>query len=101
MIKTRISSALMRWLLIVPLLILPATAGADSPWAWKMSLTIEQVGDSMYMPSAVAFDTDSQRYRLASQNFIHKAHNRPQITPCVSLAPRSRPIDSSAWSKRE
>jgi sugar lactone lactonase YvrE len=35
---------------------------AQSPWQWQMSLKIETRGNAMYMPSAVAFDNDSQRY---------------------------------------
>ena len=47
--------------LAVPVL-LPTTALADAPWYWKMSLRVEQTGDSMYMPSAVAFDKKNERY---------------------------------------
>lgn len=42
--------------------ILPAVAQAESPWQWQMSLRIETPGDSMYMPSAIAFDPASERY---------------------------------------
>lgn len=52
----------MGWLLAVILLAAPPTVLADSPWGWKMSLKIEKIGDSMYMPSAVAFDDSSERY---------------------------------------
>jgi len=45
------------------LLLLPVTAGAQSSvWSWQMSLRVEDVGDAMYMPSAVAFDSESERY---------------------------------------
>jgi DNA-binding beta-propeller fold protein YncE len=44
-------------------ILLPAAAGAQSSvWVWQMSLKINSVGDAMYMPSAVAFDKDSERY---------------------------------------
>jgi DNA-binding beta-propeller fold protein YncE len=55
-------SFLERLVLIVTLAALPTTALADSPWRWQMSLMVEQTGDSMYMPSAVAFDKQSERY---------------------------------------
>jgi DNA-binding beta-propeller fold protein YncE len=45
--------------------LLPAAAWAataPSPWQWQMSLTIEKTGDSMYMPSAIGFDPESERY---------------------------------------
>jgi sugar lactone lactonase YvrE len=48
--------------LVAVLTMLPATALADSSWHWVMSLRVDTTGDSMYMPSAVAFDTESQRY---------------------------------------
>jgi sugar lactone lactonase YvrE len=60
--KCNISSYLARWFLAAVLMVLPTTALAASPWIWQMSLMIEQTGDSMYMPSAVAFDKDSERY---------------------------------------
>jgi len=44
-------------------MMLPVTARAQSSvWAWQMSLKIGKSGDAMYMPSAVAFDEDSERY---------------------------------------
>ena len=49
-------------LLILGLVMLPAVAAADSPWHWELSLKINQTGDSLYMPSAVAFDKQSERY---------------------------------------
>ena len=51
-----------RLLLVVGLAMLPAVASADSPWHWELSLKIDQTGDSLYMPSAVAFDKQSERY---------------------------------------
>ena len=48
--------------LTVMLTLLPALASAGSPWQWQMSLLIEKAGDSLYMPSAVAFDRKSGRY---------------------------------------
>lgn len=49
-------------LLGMGLLLLPGMAAAQSSWQWETSLKVETVGDSMYMPSAVAFDVDSERY---------------------------------------
>jgi sugar lactone lactonase YvrE len=49
-------------LLILGVVLLPAMAAADSPWRWELTLKIDQVGDSLYMPSAVAFDKQSERY---------------------------------------
>jgi sugar lactone lactonase YvrE len=49
-------------LLILGVVMLPTMAVADSPWHWEMSLKIDRVGDSLYMPSAVAFDKQSERY---------------------------------------
>ena len=55
-------SFLTRLLFVLGLIILPAIASADSPWHWELSLKIDQAGDSLYMPSAVAFDKQSERY---------------------------------------
>jgi len=44
------------------LVFLPAMAPAQSPWHWQKSLRVEEIGDAMYMPSAVAFDNESNRY---------------------------------------
>jgi sugar lactone lactonase YvrE len=41
---------------------LPTLAKAEAPWKWQMGLRIETPGDSMYMPSAVAFDPAAERY---------------------------------------
>lgn len=50
-------------LLLVLLLLLPVVAAAESSvWEWRMSLKIEKPGDAMYMPSAVAFDPQAERY---------------------------------------
>ena len=49
-------------LLGMGLILLPGMAAAQSSWQWETSLKVETVGDSMYMPSAVAFDVDSERY---------------------------------------
>ena len=49
----------------------PAPANAESPWKWQMSLRIETPGDAMYMPSAVAFDTATERYYV-----VDTGHNR-------------------------
>lgn len=51
-----------RLLLALLLLLAPATAWAQAPWQWQMSLKIDTVGEAMYMPSAVAFDTENERY---------------------------------------
>jgi len=42
--------------------VLPITATAQSPWNWQMSLRVDLTGDAMYMPSAIAFDSESERY---------------------------------------
>ena len=55
-------SFLTRLLLVIGLVVLPAMASADSPWHWELSLKIDQTGDSLYMPSAVAFDKQGERY---------------------------------------
>lgn len=60
--QTNISSFMARWLLIGVLVTLPTTVLAASPWGWRMSLSIQKTGDSMYMPSAVAFDNENERY---------------------------------------
>lgn len=43
-------------------LMLPVAATAQAPWQWQMSLKVDRAGDSMYMPSAVGFDVESERY---------------------------------------
>jgi len=60
--RTKDLSYLTRVFLIVVLTLLPVAALANSPWQWQMSLRVDKTGDSMYMPSAVAFDKQSQRY---------------------------------------
>ena len=49
-------------LLLVFLLALPLVVNARSPWQWQQSLRVDRSGDSMYMPSAVAFDAAADRY---------------------------------------
>ena len=60
--QTRILLYLKKLFLIMALVFLPAMAAAQSPWHWQMSLRVEEIGDAMYMPSAVAFDNESNRY---------------------------------------
>jgi len=49
--------------LLAALGVLPATASAQqSTWNWQKSLQVRKAGDSMYMPSAIAFDNESERY---------------------------------------
>jgi DNA-binding beta-propeller fold protein YncE len=51
------------WLLLTMAIVaLPETASAGSSWQWLMSLRTDKVGDSMYMPSSVSFDKQSERY---------------------------------------
>lgn len=50
---------------------LPTLAKAEAPWKWQMGLRIETPGDSMYMPSAVAFDPAAERYYA-----VDTGHNR-------------------------
>jgi DNA-binding beta-propeller fold protein YncE len=50
-------------LLILVLALLPVSVLAESSaWNWQMSLKLEAAGESMYMPSAVAFDKSGERY---------------------------------------
>jgi DNA-binding beta-propeller fold protein YncE len=60
--QTRILLYLKKLFLIMALVFLPAMAPAQSPWHWQMSLRVDEIGDAMYMPSAVAFDNESNRY---------------------------------------
>jgi len=62
MIQTSVLQNLGRLFMIVTLALLPTAALAQSSWQWQMSLKVNEVGDSMYMPSAIAFDKDSDRY---------------------------------------
>jgi len=49
--------------LLLALILVPMIASAQSSsWEWQTSLKIEKAGDAMYMPSAVAFDRQSERY---------------------------------------
>ena len=51
-------------LLAMVLVLLPvsAQAQAPAPWQWQMSLRIDTAGNALYMPGAVAFDDESERY---------------------------------------
>jgi DNA-binding beta-propeller fold protein YncE len=61
--KAGYSRKLKSGLLVLLLVLLPVAAAAQSSvWEWRMSLKIETPGDAMYMPSAVAFDTQGERY---------------------------------------
>ncbi len=54
---------LLRLLPLLALTLLPLTVLAESSaWQWQTSLQVEAAGDSMYMPSAVAFDKVGERY---------------------------------------
>jgi DNA-binding beta-propeller fold protein YncE len=59
---SKISSYFKKGLLVITLTLLPLMAAAESSWQWDLSLWIDKTGDSMYMPSAVAFDEKSERY---------------------------------------
>jgi len=47
---------------IAGVIFLSTMALADSAWQYRMSLLVQTTGDSMYMPSAVAFDKQNERY---------------------------------------
>ena len=49
-------------LLAIALWLLPDSVLAQSAWTWQMSLRVAAPGDAMYMPAAVSFDRDSERY---------------------------------------
>jgi len=50
-------------LLALLFMLVPFVPAAESSvWGWQMSLKIEQTGEAMYMPSAVAFDVQNERY---------------------------------------
>lgn len=49
-------------LLAMALLPLSAAAATPAPWQWQQGLLLDEAGESMYMPSAVAFDRESERY---------------------------------------
>lgn len=49
-------------LVLIIFLTLPATTARAATWQWQMSLRVEKTGESMYMPSAVAFDQEEERY---------------------------------------
>jgi DNA-binding beta-propeller fold protein YncE len=44
------------------LILIPAVVAAQSAWELEKELKVAKTGDSMYMPSAVAFDKKSKRY---------------------------------------
>src|SRR6056297_659547 len=46
----------------IALALAPVFADAQSSWTWDQSLQVRELGESMYMPSAVAFDEESGRY---------------------------------------
>jgi hypothetical protein len=50
------------FLAIVLGLLSAVSVQARSPWQWQMSLYVTTPGDAMYMPAAVAFDPQSERY---------------------------------------
>lgn len=50
------------FLALALLALLPASALAQAPWQWEMSLRVETPGDALYMPSAVGFDPVTERY---------------------------------------
>jgi DNA-binding beta-propeller fold protein YncE len=61
--QARALSYLTRLFVFVNLILLPTMVSAQqSSWQWQMSLRVDAVGDSMYMPSAIAFDRESERY---------------------------------------
>ncbi len=60
--QTKFLTHVFRSLLIVTLVLFFSAIQAQSAWQWKMSLKIDEVGESMYMPSAIGFDKESQRY---------------------------------------
>jgi sugar lactone lactonase YvrE len=49
-------------LLGMALVLTPAAGMAQSAWQWEMSLKIDTPGNAMYMPSAIGFDPESERY---------------------------------------
>lgn len=48
--------------MFLAVLLMPVCSWAQSPWKWQMSLKVEQAADAMYMPSAVGFDPETERY---------------------------------------
>lgn len=60
--RTGVASNLSKFILLAALVLLPSSALAQAPWQWQMSLRLDEIGESMYMPSAVAFDKKLQRY---------------------------------------
>jgi hypothetical protein len=60
--QTSVFPNMIKLFLVVALVLLPTITPAKSTWKWKRSLQIEEAGENMYMPSAVAFDKKSKRY---------------------------------------
>lgn len=60
--KKYMQSSSLVGVLFLALWLMPTAAMAQSPWKWQMSLKVEQAGDAMYMPSAVGFDPETERY---------------------------------------
>ena len=61
--KNRANLYLTSLFLLMVVTLLPVSAPAESSaWSWQNSLRIDVPGDSMYMPSAVAFDKANERY---------------------------------------
>ncbi len=61
--RNDISIRPLKWFLLAAIFsLLPVAALAQSPWQWQMSLKIDTPGNAMYMPAAVAFDMDAERY---------------------------------------
>jgi sugar lactone lactonase YvrE len=60
--QTSVFPNMIKIFLVVTLVLLPTITPAKSTWKWKRSLQVEEAGDNMYMPSAVAFDKKSKRY---------------------------------------
>jgi hypothetical protein len=60
--QTSVFPNMIKLFLVVTLVLLPTITPAKSTWKWKRSLRIEEAGENMYMPSAVAFDKKSKRY---------------------------------------
>lgn len=60
--RRAVMASLVRFCVVALVLVLPVAAAAQAPWQWQMSLKVDRAGDSMYMPSAVGFDAESERY---------------------------------------
>lgn len=60
--QTKVLKPLINYLLIILLTLSTAATARAASWQWLLSLRVDKTGDSMYMPSAVAFDPEEQRY---------------------------------------